>query len=254
MCMQGLFFNEIGCWARHTRSAEMQEGIASAFHSAKDLKCDNKGFCCMFPSFMPRLLDALNLLLKRRGPSRNVKLSEGRAVNFNVTLESHCTRPGIACVCFSLTHHSQKVKSLGSGAPAMAHQIWHFALRSQIHLLASVFESQQGWPGETWCGHCRALAASASMTYWHPEETSDSWFLAARVFACNLVSSSKLALAAVVPESSQLPDEDVFTRCPGERQTEHKCVCLPCVNLLSHHSSHGQHSNMVTHRCSVHSE
>ena len=137
MCMQGLFFNEIGCWTRHTRSAEMQEGIASAFHSAKDLKCDNKGFCCMFPSFMPRLLDALNLLLKRRGPSRNVKLSEGRAVNFNVTLESHCTRPGIACVCFSLTHHSQKVKSLGSGAPATRSGTLHCVVKSICWPLSS---------------------------------------------------------------------------------------------------------------------
>ena len=133
MCMQG-FFNAIGCWTRHTRTAEMQEGLASAFHSAKDLKCDNKSFCCMFPSFTTCLLDVLNLLLKRRGPSRNVKPSEGRAVNFNVTFESNCSRPSIACVCLSLTHHSYKVKSLFLAAPAMAHQIWHFALHSQIHV------------------------------------------------------------------------------------------------------------------------
>ena len=131
--MQG-FFNAIGCWTRHTRTAEMQEGLASAFHSAKDLKCDNKSFCCMFPSFTTCLLDVLNLLLKRRGPSRNVKPSEGRAVNFNVTFESNCSRPSIACVCLSLTHHSYKVKSLFLAAPAMAHQIWHFALHSQIHV------------------------------------------------------------------------------------------------------------------------
>jgi len=94
--------------------------------------------------------------------------------------------------------------------------------------LASFFEAQQGWPVETWCGHCRAIAASASMTCWYPAATSDSWFLAVRLFACTLVSSSKLALAAVVHESGQPPDEDMYLHdgLESDKQNTSVSACL----------------------------
>ena len=66
------------------------------------------------------------------------------------------------------------------------------------------------------------------MTCWYPAATSDSWFLAVRLFACTLVSSSKLALAAVVHESGQPPDEDMYLHdgLESDKQNTSVSACL----------------------------